>query len=136
MTAPQDTSEIPAVRPGDDAVHLPGPLPWYRDVDRGLGALFAGLLVLTWSLTDVGPAVLAALVVVMSVATVRRRAAGVVWWTVGEVAVFVAAGVVGLVLVHDRLALPGAVLAVQLVVGAAVGAGLMVATAALRRRRA
>lgn len=135
MTAP-DTSELPVARPVDASAYVgEEPTPQAGDVDRWVGSGLAVLLALAWTLTDVGPVVLAALVVVMCVATVRRRRTGVLWWTVGEVAVFVGAAVVGLVLVHDRLTLSGVELAVQLVVGAALGAGLAAATGALERRR-
>lgn len=142
MTADHGTSGIPVARPvearayGADPHVEDGGTRWYRDGERWLRAGSAGAFVLAWALTDVGPAVLVALAVVAGAQAVHRRRLGTRWWTVLELVLYVALVVGVLVLTRQPRELGAAVLAVQLVVGALAGAGLVALTVALRRRRA
>ncbi|MBD7918675.1 hypothetical protein H9657_10360 [Cellulomonas sp. Sa3CUA2] len=142
MSADQARPGIPSAPPvaardyRDDPSTDPDAPRWYRDGDRWLRATAGGVLVLAWALTDLGPAALAAMLVVAADSTVRTRRTGTRWWTVLELALLALLLVATLVLSGIADALTGAELAVQLVAGALAGAGAAALLAALRRRRA
>ncbi|MCC2333972.1 hypothetical protein [Cellulomonas wangsupingiae] len=139
MSGREGTGQIPTAPPVDVRAYREEPgagsRPWYRDTYRWLTPVFAAGLVLAWQTTDVAPAVLAAGITVMAVGQVQGRR-GAVRRTVLEVGALGAVAVAALVL-WDRLRpLPAGELAVQLVVGALAGAGVVALVAAVRRRRA
>ncbi|UZN03441.1 hypothetical protein [Cellulomonas sp. S1-8] len=143
MSGHQGAAGIPATRSveareyrSDPSVDDGDGAPWYRDGDRWLRAGMAGALVLALTLTDVGPAVLLAMVVVSAASTVRARRGGVVWWTALELVLYALIVVMVLTLTDAARALSGVELAAQLLVGALVGAGLVALAVTVRRRRA
>ncbi|GIG41163.1 hypothetical protein [Cellulomonas phragmiteti] len=143
MSGQQGAAGIPAARPVDAQAYRSDPSGddgdgprWNQDGDRWLRAALAAALVLASALGDLGPLVLAVVVVVAAEQTVRTRRTGVRWWTVLEIAVLVLVATGALVLTPLGQALPGVELAAQLLVGALLGAGVVVVGAVVRRRRA
>lgn len=142
MSDEPGTVGMPSARPvearayRDDPGVDPDATPWYRDSDRWLRAGTGAAFVLAATLTHLGPAALAVMVVVAAASTVRARRTGVRWWTLLELAGWVLLVVLAFVLTGIADTLTGVEVAVQLAVGALVGAGVVAAYVAVTRRRA